>query len=557
MIWSTAMWTRWQRRCRFLSTGVFDGRTTKHFRHMGETITKAPRKRAKGSPRIGRVAGGKGEPARFVEGGEPPARPGFDPERIVEELGMWWKSGGGSNFILGAAGQGWAVWPEQGIIDLMREAHCVAIKAREDERLSESKRVFLWARVNRCLDEIFPALAGYSSGVHLLPSGERVLVKTQPTIIQPKEGSWDTIRAVVEGLLKTDRPDKNGHDQPDWFYSWCQISYLALRDGRPGRRRPGHAMLIAGPGGSGKSFLQNHIVTPVLGGREADATQFLFGKDDFNGDVAGAEHLVLAEVPSSQKTVDRVALAEKFKQIVANPLQRMRLMRTEPWSVHPFWRLTGTLNDDADKLRSLPPITADYGDKVLIFHGKKTPMPMPTATEEQRFAFAEQISSELPAFIHWLTNEWEIPEALLTYDDGRDATRFGFREYHHPIVRDGLFDETQQAALLNLIDLATFEDKDMGRSGLKLWDLPSHEGSNAGIEGKAWHGPAAVLEAILTRSDGPFPCSLAVQFRELFKNNRLSTLLQRLHAHPSFGAGKRIEPARVAAWKGWLIGRPD
>lgn len=518
----------------------------------GPPATKTPRKRAKGSSRIGRVAGGKGEPARFVEGGDPPARPGFDPQRIVEELGMWWKGGGGSNFVLGAPGRGWAVWPEQGIIDLMREAHCVAIKAREDERLSEAKRVFLWARMNRCLDEIFPALAGYSSGVHELPSGERVLVKTQPTVLEPKAGEWEMIRAVVEGLL--DSPTV-GRIQIESFYSWCLISYLALRDGRPGRRRPGHALIIAGPGGSGKSFLQNHIVTPLLGGREADATQFLFGKDDFNGDVAGAEHLCLAEVPSSQKTVDRVALAEKFKQIVANPLQRMRLMRTEPWAVHPFWRLTATLNDDADKLRSLPPITSDYGDKVLIFHGKKCPMPMPTGSEEQRIAFADQIASELPAFIHWLVNEWEIPKDLLTYDDGRDATRFGFREYHHPIVRDGLFDETPQAELMQLIDMATFEDKDMGRRGLKLWDLPSHEGANAGIEGKVWHGPAVVLETLL-KGEGVYTCSVASQARELLRHNRLTTLLKRLHDHPAVGAGNRIGQGPTRSWKGWLVGRP-
>jgi hypothetical protein len=231
-------------------------------------------------------------------------------------------------------------------------------------------------------------------------------------------------------------------------------------------------------------------------------------------------------------------------------------MRTEPWAVHPFWRLTATLNDDADKLRSLPPITADYGDKVIIFHGKKTPMPMPTRTEEERYAFAEKIASELPAFIDWLVNGWEIPADLLVYEDGRDATRFGFREYHHAVVRDGLFDETPQAELLGLIDMATFDDKDMGRRGLKLWDLPSHEGANAGIEGKMWHGPAAALETLLTRKDGPCPCSMATQFMELFKHNRLTTLLARLNAHPAIGDGNRVAKAETRTWKGWLIGRP-
>jgi hypothetical protein len=518
---------------------------------MSERRTKEPRKRGKGSARIGRLEGGPEEPARFVENAEPPARPNFDPQQVAEGLGLWWKSGSGGSFVVGGVeGQAFAVWPEEGIKDLMREKYCIALKAHEDERLSESKRVFLWTRMNRCLDEVFPALAGYDAGVHVLQSGERVLVKTQPRRIEGVKGDWTTIRAIIEGLLCQ---GGSGIDQTDFFYSWCKVAYLALRDGRPGRRRPGHALIIAGPGGSGKSFLQNHIVTPILGGREADPLKFLFGSDDFNGDAFAAEHLCLAEVPSSQKSIDRFALAETIKQIVANPLQRMRLMRTEPWSVHPFWRLTITLNDEPDKLRSLPTITEDYGDKVLIFHGKRFPMPMPTNTDEERIAFAEQVASELPAFIHWLVNEWEIPGGLLRYDDGRDATRFGFREYHHPIVRDGLFDETPQAELLMLIDTAEFTNE--GRGGLKLWDLPSDRGHNAGIEGKVWHGRALVLERIL-KGEGGYQCTVDTQVRELLRHNRLTTLLQRLNAHPDLGKGQRVDKAKTRDWQGWLIGRP-
>jgi hypothetical protein len=192
---------------------------------------------------------------------------------------------------------------------------------------------------------------------------------------------------------------------------------------------------------------------------------------------------------------------------------------------------------------------------VLIFHGKGTPMPMPTSTEEQRRIFADQVASELPAFVHWLTEEWEIPAELLTYADGTDATRFGFREYHHAVVRDGLFDETPQAELLALIDMAVFEDRSSGAKNLKLWDLPSYEGANAGIEGKSWHGPAIELENLL-KGQGGYACTVSSQMIDMIKNNRLTTLLSRLHAHPEVGEGKRICKADVRRWKGWLIGCP-
>lgn len=524
--------------------GILTGGEFSNFVFMSEGRKKEPRKRAKGSPRIGRMVGGENEPAKFAEGAEPPKRE-FDEVAIVEGLGLWWKSGAGGSFVLGAEDRGWSIWPEQGVIDLMRAEHGIAIKAREDERLSEAKRVFLCARKTRCLDEIFPALPGYNSGVHRLDSGERVLVKTQPNLIEPRAGEWGTVRQVLEALL--------GPEQLPYFYSWCKIAHESLRDGEPGNWRPGHAMILAGPRGAGKSLIQTKIITPLLGGREADPLKFLFGTDDFNGDCFSAEHLNLGEVPSSQKTVDRMALAETIKQIVATPLARMRLMRTEPWSVHPFWRLTISLNDDPDKLRSLPPITSDFGDKVLIFHTRKATMPMRTTTLEERKAFSTALSDEMPAFLNWLLTEWTIPEELMTYPDGSDATRFGFREYHSSLIKDGLFDETPAGELMMLIDNAEFEGD--GRKGLKIWDLPSDQGSTLGIEGKVWHGRAVILEKLLTGQDG-WHCNLAKQFEGVFRNNSLPRLLQRLNEHPELGDGRRVAKGDTRNWKGWLIGRP-
>lgn len=253
----------------------------------------------------------------------------------------------------------------------------------------------------------------------------------------------------------------------------------------------------------------------------------------------------MGEVPSSQRTIDRVELAEKIKQIVANSLQRMRLMRTEPWTVYPYWRLTISLNDDPDKLRSLPVITEDLAGKVLIFHTSKKPLPMPTTNIVEQKAFRDQLAAEMPAFIHWLMNDYEIPEKLLTYDDGKDASRFGFREFHHPLVKDGLFEETPAAELLMLIDMAEFDY--MGKQA-KLWDLPSH-----GTEGKAWHERAATLEQLLT-DDGEWRCSVGKQARTLLSHNRISALLSRLNAHSEIGNGQRIAKGDTNQWKGWIIG---
>lgn len=490
------------------------------------------------------VAGEDDAPAVFVEGGRAAGPKLFDAEGIVEDMGLWWKSGGGNTFVLGNEERGFSIWPEQAVTDKLRMERAIAIKAREGEWLSEAKQVFLWTRENRCLDEIFPALPGYRSGVYRLESGERVLVKTSPNLPVSAEGEWGTIRALIEGQL--DRSETLDVDQTPWFYSWCQIANSALRSGEPGQWRQGHAMILTGPAGGGKSRLQENLITPMLGGRAADPKKFLFDQDEFNGDVFAAEHLSLGEVPSSQKTVDRTALAETIKQIVANSAQRMRLMRTEPWTVHPYWRLTISLNDDPDKLRSLPLVTNDFGDKVLIFHTRQAELPMPTRTDEERKAFRDALREELPAFIWWLENEWVIPEDLLRYKCGRDATRFGFREFHHPVIKSGLFDDTPAAELMQMIDMAVFT---ADGAEMKLWDLPSQ----STVEGTWWER-AQTLEAILT-GNAEWTSSVAPKAKQLFQHNKITSLLGRLKLTEGIG-GVRLEHQPHRAWKGWLICRP-
>lgn len=72
--------------------------------------------------------------------------------------------------------------------------------------------------------------------------------------------------------------------------------------------------------------------------------------------------------------IDKEKLAAKIKEILANPAQRMRLLRTEGQKgpeaaavVSPFWHLTIRVNDDPEKLKSLLAITEGFGDKSLVF----------------------------------------------------------------------------------------------------------------------------------------------------------------------------------------------
>lgn len=540
---------------------------------------KPSKKKGEGNPRRGRaVKGGEDEAAVVVPGGSAAGPVAFDPAEVAEEMGMFWPSGKDS-FILRQRDGRWAVYGLQATVDRMRAlpGRMLAIKARDGEMLSEVKQVMDWVRGHRCLEAVLPALPGYKSGVHELADGERVLVKMEPRWIEPKAGEWPLVRGLIEGRLNlamTGEVRAGGIDQTPWFYSWCKIALEARMRGEPGHWRAGHAMILTGPGGCGKNRLQEQIITPLLGGRFADPAKFLFEGDEFNGDVFKAEHLMLSEVPlPSQRTVDRTALAEKIKQVVANPSQRMRLMREEPATVCPFWRLTISVNDDPDKLRSLPLITSDFGDKVLIFHCQAAEIPglVGNSPEEQR-AWREAIAAELPAFFDWLLNVWEVPEGLTKYDNGKDATRFGFREFHHPVIKGELFDDTPHAQLLSMINAAefagrvprTFEGEEHDdelwerQDRLKLWDLPCKGKWEAVRKGSAvlpvWFDGAEELQRVLTGETG-FTCTVETMAKKLFQHNKLTSLLSRLANDVDVGALQVVQD-KTRHWRGWKIGPP-
>lgn len=535
---------------------------------------KASAKPEKGAnPRRGRMKATADGQAAF-EGGAGAAAPKFfNAQEVCEEMNLYWHHERGDAFIMRGPDGRWAQWTKDACVDAMRAlpGRMIAIKARENEMLSESKQVLLHARRERALDGVLPSLPGYKSGIHKLDSGEKVLVKHEPQMVEPTPGEWPHMRQMIEGLLDRTQ-DGSGIDQSVYFHAWCKVAAQAIRECEPGHWRAGHALILTGPAGCGKNRLQEQIITPLLGGygRFADPAKFLFESDEFNGDVFAAEHLMLSEIPMpSQRTVDRTSLAEKIKQVVANPAQRMRLMRTEPCTVSPFWRLTISVNDDKDKLRSLPLITGDFGDKVLIFHCRKVPLPIieRDSIESQR-RFREVMAEELPHYLHWLLHEFTIPEAMRSYGDGRSATRFGFKEYHAPVIKEGLFDDTPHAELLRLIDMARFTSRgdwaDLEDSGgpvkdAELWDIPGDkdvEDPRTGVRLRLWCGRAETLQMLLT-GEGGYMCNVSTMAKKLFQHSsKCSTLLGRLHDEETV-RDSRLQKKDTNKWKGWIIAPPS
>ena len=278
------------------------------------------------------------------------------------------------------------------------------------------------------------ALAGYSAGVYEM--GERrILVTESPRIIEPKSGQWSILNAVINGLLNDPQVD-----QRPYLYGWLKIGYETLR---AGERRPGQALVLTGVHDCGKSLMQN-LITIILGGRAARPYQFMSGLTPFNSDLFEAEHLMIEDEQASTDIRARRNFGAQLKNITVVDWQRCHAKNRVAISLSPFWRLSVTVNDEPENLMVLPPIDDSIEDKLIILRASKFPMPMRTATLEQRKVFWQRLIDELPAFLDFLL-QWEIPRELI-------SERFGITHFHHPDILQAINNLAPEYRLLRLIE---------------------------------------------------------------------------------------------------------
>lgn len=492
--------------------------------------------------RDGIVTGKAGEPAQ-LQGGEKTAAPHFNPAEVAELLDMWWIDGDGDKFLV-KTDRGWSKWPKSMVNKKMRliPGRMIALKPRDGEAASEADRVLVHTMEERSLTHALPGLAGHDAGVYKM-NGENVMVLRSDEKIKPiapmlprnREpwGDWPTVRDLIHGRL--------GDEQSRFFHSWLKVAYQSLIFGGPGNFQGGHALIFAGGAGSGKSRLQHQIITPMLGNRSADPGPFMFGRTDFNPEMIPAAHLLMEDPQSTTLTKDRVYFGEMIKSIVANDEHRLHPKGKDAVMGHPFWRLTISINDDPDKMRVLPLITPDIIGKLMMFKVQEGPLPMPTATLDERRSFRDAIAEELPYYAHWLLNEWEIPEDIR-------EDRWGVKHYQDPVLLGDLFDDTPASELLNLIDAAEFTCINNEFSKARLWDIPKGD-LNHTDKKMLWHHRAVTLESLLTGEIDGVVCSVSAKARQFFRHNNCGRLLGRLRND----SPDRVIKHNITAFKGWAI----
>lgn len=309
-------------------------------------------------------------------------------------------------------------------------------------QLSEIDRALILLQDFKSLT-YYGRLAGAKEGYYER-NGVRYLVTEGPRLIEPVYGKFPIITSLVVGLLSAGERE-HGDTQWNTFMGWTKTAILALR---AGKIQQAQALAIAGPRDCGKSLLQL-LITELLGGRCAKPASYMMGRSDFNGELFESEHLMLEDEFMSTSIKDRLRLGASIKAMtVSTKVAHCHRKHRQPVNLPVWWRVTISVNDDPEALMVLPPLDDHVADKIIVLRASRFDMPMPTGTLDEKEAFWNTMVGEIPAFLDWIINEFQIPEEL------RDPRRYGIATWHHPEICSALERLSPEFELLDLIDRA-------------------------------------------------------------------------------------------------------
>ena len=249
-------------------------------------------------------------------------------------------------------------------------------------------------------------VAGHPAGLHLSPdSGQPFLVTSGPRIIEGREGDFPFIATFIADLL-------GKGEQSEAAIAWLR---QARRNVIDGQRRPLPAAICVGPRCCGKSLLLE-VARQILGGRSASAFAALSGNTDFNGDVIGAELLVIDDEIASRDHRARTALAQGIKKYLFASHVRAHSKFREAVNMRPVHAVAIAVNDEPEHLQVLPAIDDSVADKISLFACQ----PARLDGLDDRDEIGRRIASELPAFVHYLDST-EHPDYLRNQRTGAAA----------------------------------------------------------------------------------------------------------------------------------------
>jgi hypothetical protein len=358
------------------------------------------------------------------------------PEVIPDDQQPWFGKiyANGTGYYIEDGLGGWTPVTEE---NAKRELRSMGIRYRPDtETTSPLDRALLAIQKRHKVDYAGP-LAGYKAGV-TEQNGMTILVTSTTKLIQPVEGDSSVINAILDGLLRERRV---------YFDTYAKVTYEGLSLClEKGKNTPGPVLVLAGPKHCGKSLLQYHVLTPLLGGKLARPYLFMSGQTSFNGELAGAGHHMLEDEVPAKDISARRKFGNYIKKAAANKGIESHGKQKDIKNLFPFTRLSVSVNDDEECLEVLPPMEDHLTDKLLILKCHKFQLPMPADTPAEQAALEAAIERARPAYIYWLLNVFQIPESI------KEGGRGGFKVMQDPEILEKINGTAPELQLRELLE---------------------------------------------------------------------------------------------------------
>jgi len=347
-----------------------------------------------------------------------------------------WYDAGRKEYLVRTTSGEWQRYTESQYRRILR-ARGLSAEPSKTENVSEVDRVIVEIQDKHAVSYA-GRLAGWPAGVHDVAGGH-ILVTQSQKLIDAKPGDWQPLRTFIESLLG------NSQGQILVFYGWLKVALEALYSRQ---FRPGQALVLAGPHNCGKSLLQQ-VLTVLFGGFFGRPYAYMSGQTAHNQDLFEAVHQIVEDDVASTRLDDRRKFGAKIKEITANRGQRCHPKFVDAMILDPFWRISISVNMEAENLMILPPLDESLTDKMIIFKAGRATLPCETCAPEDYKRCLTMLVDELPAFVAFL-QAWQIPDELR-------SGRYGVREYHHPDLVQALNALAPESKLAEIIDGIMFK----------------------------------------------------------------------------------------------------
>ncbi len=320
-----------------------------------------------------------------------------------------------------------------GVSDIKRKGQMVADLDQVLNHIQLHRRVYAAAPIPFHTEDIF-----------ILHGSKKILNTNAHVVMQPAEtGEPSQFPWIFDFINNAFEEGIPGVSARDHFLGWLWWFYdSALHE----RIEPGQILVLVGPTGIGKSFINQHLIGAIVGG-SYDAVDILMKSSSFNKGAGEVGHWRLDDVRTDGSYAEKRAFTQNLKRHAASPSLLYQPKFCDALELPYQGRVCCTLNPDAESLSLLPAMEPSVQDKIMLQLLSSTYKPKFRSKGDNE----AMVKAELPYFLRWLLDLGA--SGGLDHVKDENNPRFGIKNYHHPDLIEKSHAETPEYAVQELLEV--------------------------------------------------------------------------------------------------------